>query len=207
MKPLGDVELHRREPAFKALSLSYFHILMEKNPDKTTGPWLTARLKLGFTEWQCYHPKNAAKLFLAYRVEKTKGNLKDIFPLTDKNIEKVAIRYNGSKKYVDKLEANHHYAEKLLHGEIVYYNDENLKSNWFIDRGLNAKYQHTYKYATPVWISNNDILKQTIVEQFNENKSPDCPSIDENDLVDQSGKALKWEVVPDTVIVRIPLKK
>ncbi|HBB04036.1 TPA: hypothetical protein DCZ39_04020 [Patescibacteria group bacterium] len=62
-------------------------------------------------------------------MEKTKGNLKENFPLTDKNIEKTAIKYNGSKKYIDKLTANYHYAEKLLRGEIVYYNDDNLKSN------------------------------------------------------------------------------
>ncbi|MEI6117904.1 MAG: hypothetical protein WCP92_01260 [bacterium] len=39
VQPLGDVELHRREPAFKAFSFTYFHILMEKNSDgKTAGP-------------------------------------------------------------------------------------------------------------------------------------------------------------------------
>ena len=39
VQPLGDVELHRREPAYKSFSFTYFHILMEKNSDgKTAGP-------------------------------------------------------------------------------------------------------------------------------------------------------------------------
>ena len=47
VQPLGEVELHRREPAFKAFSFTYFHILMERNSDgKTAGPGLAARLKL-----------------------------------------------------------------------------------------------------------------------------------------------------------------
>jgi hypothetical protein len=46
IKPIGDVELHRREPAFKAFSFTYFHILMEKNANGSDGPGLAARYKL-----------------------------------------------------------------------------------------------------------------------------------------------------------------
>ncbi|MDR2190468.1 MAG: hypothetical protein LBP53_04720 [Candidatus Peribacteria bacterium] len=31
--PIGSVELHRREEAYKTFSFSYFHILMEKGKD------------------------------------------------------------------------------------------------------------------------------------------------------------------------------
>jgi hypothetical protein len=31
VQPLGAVELHRREPAYKSFSFTYFHILMENN--------------------------------------------------------------------------------------------------------------------------------------------------------------------------------
>ncbi len=46
-QPIGDMELHRREPKYKAFSFTYFHILMEKNSDGVTaGPGLKARIKL-----------------------------------------------------------------------------------------------------------------------------------------------------------------
>lgn len=206
--PLGSTELHRREPAFKAFSFTFFHILMEKNSDgKTPGPWLNARLKLWLTEWQCYHPKNAAKLFLAYWIEKTNGNLKGIFPLTEQNIVKVGKMYNGSETYATKLGANYRYATKLLNGEIVYYDNSNLEKTWFIYRWLNNSYQHTYKFATPKGIYNNDDLKELIIKQFNKNKASDCPEIGEDDIVSKSWKAIEWKIVPDTVIIKIPKKK
>ena len=120
VKPIGNVELHRRERTFKSFSFTYFHILMEKNADgKTPGPGLEARLKLWLTEWQCYHPKNSAKLFLAYRIEKTNGHLKKIFPLTEDNIKEVGKKYNWSSTYVDKLQPNYTYCKKLMNGKIT----------------------------------------------------------------------------------------
>jgi len=35
IEPLGDVELHRREPTYHAFSFTYFHILMENNANGT----------------------------------------------------------------------------------------------------------------------------------------------------------------------------
>ncbi|MCX6824080.1 MAG: hypothetical protein NT085_03050 [candidate division SR1 bacterium] len=179
VQPLGDVELHRREPAFKAFSFTYFHILMEKNSDgKTAGPGLEARIKLGLTEGQCYHPKNAAKLFLAYWIEKTHGHLDNIFPLTKNNIKNVGTKYNGSSTYVDKLQPNY----------------------------VNSKFHHMYTYKTPKGITSNDKLKKTVVEQFNKNKAANCPTIDEDDVVNKGGKKISGHIIPDIICVCLSSK-
>ncbi len=204
IKPIGEVELHRREQLFQAFSFSYFHILMEKNSNGSSGPGLTARLKLGFTEGQCYHPKNAAKLFLAYRIEKNHGNLKSIFPITDNNVEKVGKTYNGWSAYAKKLKLNYEYAEKLIKWEIVYYEDTNLTKKWFIYKGLNSQYDHIYLFAIPDSIKNTDTLKQFVIEEFNKNKSNDCPSIDKKSIVTQLWKDFPECSITDTVCVRVP---
>ena len=64
--PIGQVELHRREPAKKQYSFSHYHILMDKIGKK-------ARINLKLSEGQTYNPKNGSKLFLAYWVEKVKS--------------------------------------------------------------------------------------------------------------------------------------
>jgi len=207
VQPLGDVELHRREPAYKSFSFTYFHILMEKNSDgKTAGPWLEARIKLWLTEWQCYHPKNAAKLFLAYWIEKSNGHLDNIFPLTKKNIAQVGTKYNGSSTYVDKLQPNFDYATKLMNWEIVNYDNTKLKNVWFTYTWLNSKYEHVYTFTTPKWTTSNDKLKKTVVEQFNKNKAADCPAIDEDDVVTKWWKEISWHIIPDIICVRLSSK-
>lgn len=111
------VELHRWEDHMWAFSYSYFHILMEKNKDWSNWPWLRARINLWLSEWDCYHPKNSAKLFLWYWIEKTKskqGWITSYLPITEKNITKVATTYNGSSSYSNKLLANYNYSKKIL---------------------------------------------------------------------------------------------
>ena len=205
VQPLGDVELHRREPAFKAFSFTYFHILMEKNSDgKTAGPWLKARLKLWLTEGQCYHPKNAAKLFLAYWIEKTNGHINKIFPLTSNNIRDVGTKYNGSSTYVQKLQPNFNYATKLMNKEIIYYDNKNLNTTWFTYTWLNKRYEHVYKFRTPKWVTSTRELKKIVVEKFNKNKASNCPAIHEDDVVTQWGKTISGSIIPDSVSVHIP---
>lgn len=207
-QPLWYVELHRREPAYKAFSFTYFHILMEKNSDGVTAwPWLKARLKLWLTEGQCYHPKNAAKLFLAYRIEKTNGHLQGIFPLTADNLEKVGKKYNWSADYADKLWPNFTFATKLMNGEITYYDDINLKKMGFTHIWFNSNYQHVYKFVTPKEIKNNHDLKKIVVEEFNKNKATNCPDISEEDVVTQSNKEISGTIVPDTVLIKVPKEK
>ena len=207
VQPLGEVELHRREPAFKAFSFTYFHILMERNSDgKTAGPGLAARLKLWLTEWQCYHPKNAAKLFIAYWIEKTHGHLENIFPLTSSNIKQVWTKYNGSSSYADKLLPNYLYSKKLLAGEVTHYDNTMLKQTGFVYTWLNSHYEHMYKVKTPKWIHSIDKLKSFIVEEFNNHKAADCPAIDENDVLNREKKTLSWQIIPDTVFIKVPKK-
>ena len=90
-KPIGQFELHRWEPHQSAFSFSVFHILMK-------GPGIKARKNLNLTEGQLYHPKNAAKLFLAFLCEKSKEgngcNPEKFFPMMS-NLEKIARFYNG----------------------------------------------------------------------------------------------------------------
>jgi hypothetical protein len=114
--PIGDTEFHRWEEHMKAFSFSPYHILMEKNADgKTDGPWLKARKDLWFTEWQCYHPRNATALFLAYWCNKV-GNksMSDYFPITPENISKVSSTYNWDANYAIKLEPNYLHSLDVL---------------------------------------------------------------------------------------------
>ena len=108
--PIWTTELHRREPwsektPLNAFSFSYYHILMEKNADgKTPWPWLKARQNLWLTEWQCYHPMNAWKLFLGYCFEKVKSDPTYFFKI--KNLEEARIKwgkYNWDPSYWNKL--------------------------------------------------------------------------------------------------------
>lgn len=204
IQPIGSVELHRREPAFNAFSFTYFHILMEKTADgKTAWPGLKARLNLWLTEWQCYHPKNAAKLFLAYWIEKTKWNIREVLPLTKDNIKKSWIVYNWSAAYIKKLDPNYIYTKKLINWEITYYDNNTLARAWFEYKWLNSKYQHVYVFKTPRWIRSNDELKKYITQHFNKNKADNCPNIGENNIVTQWGKQLPKKIIPDTTCVCI----
>jgi hypothetical protein len=118
VQPIWSVELHRREEGkYKEFSFTYFHILME-------WPWLDARKKLWLTEWQCYNPKNAAKLFLAFWIEKNKWNLKGYFPLSENNIWKTWKRYNWSNAYTPKLKANRAFVSKVINWKVKLYNSE-----------------------------------------------------------------------------------
>lgn len=101
---IGSVGFHRWEPHMKAYSFSPYHILMEKNADgKTSGPGLKARLTLGLSEGQTYHPKHAGELFLAYWIEKTARNTEKMIQYFDiSSLEKARKSgkiYNGSSKY------------------------------------------------------------------------------------------------------------
>ncbi len=204
VQPFGDVELHRREPAFKAFSFTYFHILMEKNADrKTPWPGLEARLKLWLTEGQCYHPKNAAKLFLAYRIEKTNGKLDKVFPLTHDNIKEIGTRYNWSSTYAVKLRPNFDYITKLMNKEIVYYDNAQLLAVGFNYTWLNSKFEHIYRFKTPKWVNNNDQLKKLVVKEFNKHKAASCPTIDEDAILSLWGEPITWPIVPDTICIHI----
>ncbi len=80
----------RYENGHKCFSYSVFHILMD-------GAGLKARQKLGMTEGQVLLPKNSAKLFLAFLIEKSPKNFQKYFPL-DKNLESFSSFYNGNWK-------------------------------------------------------------------------------------------------------------
>ena len=116
--PIWTTELHRWEPwskkrPIKAFSFSYYHILMEKNADgKTPWPWLKVRQKLWLTEWQCYHPINAWKLFLWYCFEKVKD---PTYFFKIRNLEEAKIKwwkYNWDSSYWQKLWDNIQYISK-----------------------------------------------------------------------------------------------
>lgn len=103
-KPLGQFAFHRYEPGHKQFSYTIFHILNEH-------AGLRARKNLKLTLGQANHPKNAAKLFLAYLIEKfqkKKDKILLAFPLKE-NAEYFATYYNGAgwkvdnKGYPDKL--------------------------------------------------------------------------------------------------------
>lgn len=98
---LGEFATHRYEPVHGAFSYTLFHVLM-------TGAGLRARKKLDMTEGQAQHPQNAAKLFLAFLMEKTSGKLGRFLPL-DGKFEEFSTMYNG--KYWP--ETNPEYPEKL----------------------------------------------------------------------------------------------
>lgn len=101
MDPIWSVELHRREPKYKAYSFSYFHILMWQ------WPWITARKNLGLTEWDCYDATNACKLFLWYCFEKKPNNVSYFFEINNLESAKTIWKsYNWSREYWNKLRAN-----------------------------------------------------------------------------------------------------
>lgn len=111
--PIWTAELHRWEPwsektPLNAFSFSYYHILMEKNADgKTSWPWLKARENLWLTEWQCYHPINAWKLFLWYCFEKVKSDPTYFFKINNLADAKTKWwKYNWDQNYWNKLRAN-----------------------------------------------------------------------------------------------------
>ena len=95
--PLGQFEFHRYEKHHRAFSFSLFHVLMK-------GAGLEARRNLDLTEGQLYHPKNAAKLFLAFLFEKMnaaglsdtalEAKIKKLFPIS-KNAHNFSVFYNG----------------------------------------------------------------------------------------------------------------
>lgn len=98
---IWSVELHRWEPAYRAYSFSYFHILMWK------WPWMKARKNLGLTEWDCYDAKNACKLFLWYCCEKKPWNPAYFFEIKDLESAKIIWKtYNWQSSYGNKLRAN-----------------------------------------------------------------------------------------------------
>ena len=107
LDPIWTAELHRWEPKYKSFSFSYYHVLMEKNADgKTPWPWLKARQNLWLTEWQCYHPINAWKLFLWYCFEKESD---PTYFFRIKNLVEAKTKwwkYNWSSSYWEKLWAN-----------------------------------------------------------------------------------------------------
>ncbi|MBI5753573.1 hypothetical protein HZA40_00315 [Candidatus Peregrinibacteria bacterium] len=77
----------RYEKSHHVFSYSVFHVLME-------GAGLKARKNLNMSLGQTEYPKNAAKLFLAFLIEKSKGKLAGRLPLAG-NYENFATFYNG----------------------------------------------------------------------------------------------------------------
>lgn len=80
----------------KCYSYTLFHILMD-------GAGLKARQNLGMTEGQTLEPKNSAKLFLAFMIEKAPDTFQKLFPL-DGNTKKFATFYNGNWEFSAKQE-------------------------------------------------------------------------------------------------------
>ncbi len=78
----------RYEKGHHVFSYSVFHVLMK-------GAGLKARQNLNMTVGQTEHPLNAAKLFLAFMIEKSHGKLESQLPLAG-NYEKFATFYNGA---------------------------------------------------------------------------------------------------------------
>lgn len=115
--PIGEVELHRREPHIWAFSFSHYHILMGKGQ-----PGFKARIQLWITEGESYDPKNWGKMFLAYWIEKIASlkeeNQKPLdYYLKIEDWEKaktVGRIYNGSESYGEKLRTNIKLCEKKL---------------------------------------------------------------------------------------------
>lgn len=114
-EPLGKHEFHRFEENRQAFSFSVFHIMIEdekkgKNPrGKSWGR--IAMEKLQMSVGQTYHPVNAAKLYLAFWIEKmrcvSKNGFDALFPLEGRHFEKYAHYFNGedwqTNNYVLKL--------------------------------------------------------------------------------------------------------
>jgi hypothetical protein len=117
----GEFSLHRYESGHKAFSFSHFHVLMKD--------WgLVARKKLQRTEGQALHPINGAQMMFAYLVDKSKNpevrrvvgfdDFSDIFPITDKNINKFSHFYNGAgykkNNYDSKINTYRQKASNLI---------------------------------------------------------------------------------------------
>jgi hypothetical protein len=89
--PLSQFAPFRYENSHKAFSYTAFHVLMDDGG-------LQARRKIGMTDGQALLPKNSAKLFLAFIVEKDPQNFASFFPL-DNNLESFSYFYNGDWKW------------------------------------------------------------------------------------------------------------
>lgn len=90
---IGQFEFHRYEGdnGHDEMSVGFGHVLMQ-------GYGLTARKNLGMTEGQTFNITNGAKLVLAFLVEKSNRETRDLwdfFPFTEKNLESFASFYNG----------------------------------------------------------------------------------------------------------------
>ena len=86
---LGKFADRRYENGHKAFSYTIFHVLM-------VGAGLKARRKLAMTTGQTLHPRNSAKLFLAFLFEKAgKAGVEKYFPLNE-HYEEFATFYNGN---------------------------------------------------------------------------------------------------------------
>lgn len=196
---IGSVTYHRREPHMSAFSFTPFHILMEKNADgKTPWPWLQARLNLKMTEWQAYHPKNACKLFLAYRFEKTKNmDITKYLPITDQNIISTAKLYNGSARYAPKLERNYTYILDQLQWS-TSHRSQTTKLKWesFVFVWYNSTGEHKiYKYiikqgGNPWWVA------QKLLEENNNIDLANITISDANGKIYKSDHSFEaWDVV------------
>lgn len=85
---LGKFADRRYENGHKAFSYTLFHVLM-------AGAGLRARRNLGMTTGQALHPRNSAKLFLAFIFQKAgRAGVEKYFPL-HLHFEDFATFYNG----------------------------------------------------------------------------------------------------------------
>lgn len=109
--PAGTSAIHRYETRYKSYSYSHFHILMRDQG-------LLARKRLNLSEGQLAHPKNGAKLCLAFIIEKAHERLSRIFPVNNSNIQSFSSFYNGSgyraNKYDEKINSQLDLANKKL---------------------------------------------------------------------------------------------
>lgn len=124
--PIGSFAMHRWEPVQNAFSFTYYHVLM-----KEAG--LEARRKLGLTEGQACHPKNASKLFLAFLIEKAgdRGKLgvfkefvAKYFPPTG-SFQNFASFYNGGDYRKNQYDTN---LEKLFNDSQKVMAEANTKN-------------------------------------------------------------------------------
>jgi len=124
--PIGSFALHRWEPSQSAFSFTYYHVLM-----KEAG--LEARKKLGLTEGQACHPKNASKLFLAFLIEKAgdRGKLgvfkefvAKYFPPSG-SFQNFASFYNGGDYRKNQYDTN---LEKLFNDSQKIMAEANTRS-------------------------------------------------------------------------------
>jgi hypothetical protein len=149
---IGTTEYHRWEKKYKVFSFSPFHILGERNKDDSPGPGLQARLDLGISEMQTYHPINACKWFLAYCCRKTNHHPEKILDLSN-GTQRAAKLYNGSgyraNQYDQKLATNYKYIKELLEDDITYYNIKALSHYGWEYKGINSKKKNIFRYKIP----------------------------------------------------------